>query len=168
MYPPLYYGTGGDHGAYPWTIMMPGAGEIEALLEFTLKRLSDLGVARCVIFSGHFADEQLAMIDQLAERWNAAGPAPRVMATSVNRCPDAGIAPDHAGVFESTLMAAIAPEQVDLARLRNIADAPDTDDRHDPTNPIWGVIGADPRTADLDQASDLFDRIARWLADQID
>lgn len=164
VYPPLYYGTGGDHGAYPWTIMMPEAGEIEAMLRFTLTRLSDLGIEHCVIFSGHFADEQLTMIDRLAERWNAAGAAPRVTATSVNRCPEAGMAPDHAGVFETTLMAAIAPDQVDLSRLPCLVDAPDTNDRHDPANPIWGVIGADPRTADLSEAKSLFDRLARWLA----
>lgn len=163
VYPPLYYGTGGDHGAYPWTIMMPDASEIERLLTFTLKRLSDLNVERCVIFSGHFADEQLAMIDRIAETWNALGRAPRVTATSVNRCSEAGLPPDHAGVFESTLMAAIAQETIDLSQL---PEGDDTPDRHAPDHPLWGIIGADPRGADLSKAPALFDRLAGWLASQ--
>lgn len=31
VWPALYYGTGGDHGGFPWTVMMPAAMEIEAL-----------------------------------------------------------------------------------------------------------------------------------------
>lgn len=163
VWPPLYYGTGGDHGAYPWTVMMPAATEIEALLTHTLCRLADLGVADCVLFSGHFADGQLEMIDSIAAAWNAAGRVPRISATAVNRCPTVGIAPDHAGVFETTLMAAIARDQVDLSRLASRRDAPDTANRHDPAHPIWGVIGADPRAADLKLGPALFKRLADWL-----
>jgi len=36
--PPLYYGTGGGHGAYPWTIMMDSEAEIAAQLSKTLAR----------------------------------------------------------------------------------------------------------------------------------
>lgn len=64
VWPALYYGTGGDHGDFPWTVMMPDAAEIEVLLTFSLRRLSALKVAEVVLFSGHFADEQLAMIDR--------------------------------------------------------------------------------------------------------
>ncbi len=85
----------------------------------------------------------------------------------MNRCPDAGFAPDHAGVFETTLLAAISPDTVDLSQLSSKDVAPDTDDRHDPKNPIWGVIGADPRDADLSEASALFDRLATWLAAEV-
>lgn len=166
VYPTLYYGTGGDHSAYPWTIMMPSSNEIEAILDLTLRRLSDLGVQRCVLFSGHFADEQIDMIDRLAESWNAGGLAPRVTATSVNQCPTAGMPPDHAGEFETTLLTGIAPETVNLSRLPSLEDAPDTGDRHDPQNPIWGVIGSDPRITDVVRGPELFGRLAEWLASQ--
>lgn len=168
VYPPLYYGTGGDHGEYPWTIMMPACDEIEALLRYTLKRLAALAVERVVIFSGHFAEGQLDMIDRLAEEWNAAGKAPGVTSTSVNRCPDAGIPPDHAGVFETTLMSAVSPDSVDLSQLPGFDVAPDEGDRHDPRNPIWGVIGADPRLADLSAGPYLFEQLSRWLAGMAD
>lgn len=163
VYPPLYYGTGGDHGAYPWTVMMPEAAEIEAMLDFTLHRLSAMEVERCMIVSGHFATEQLAMIDRIAARWNANGAPPRVTATAALRCPSLGMKPDHAGTFETVLMAAIAPETVALDRLQPLASAPDTPDRHDPKSPIWGVMGADPRLADLSEGPALFGRLVDWL-----
>jgi len=59
VYPPLYYGTGGGHGTYPWTVMMPGAAEIEGLLRHTLERFETLGVRLAILFTGHFADEKL-------------------------------------------------------------------------------------------------------------
>lgn len=164
--PPLHFGTGGGHGAYPWTIMMHGPEQIEDLLRRTAQRLQAMEVARLVVFSGHFADEQLAMIDRFAWGWNATGAKLHVTATAVNRCPDAGIDPDHAGAFETLLMHAIAPETVDLSQLATRDDAPDNVDRHDPKSPIWGVIGKDPRTADLTESAALLDRMTLWLARQ--
>ena len=35
VYPPLYWGTGGGQGAYSWTVMMPEAADIAAILRFT-------------------------------------------------------------------------------------------------------------------------------------
>ena len=72
---------------------------------------------------------------------------------------------DHAGEFETLLMMAVARDQVDLSRLSKAAD---TVDRHDPENPIWGVIGADPRAADVADAQPLFNRMVRWLVGAID
>jgi creatinine amidohydrolase len=166
VYPPLYYGTGGDHSAYPWTVMMPTGREIEAIIQHTIRRLAELGVKCCVIFSGHFAGEQLDMIDRIAEGWNAAGLPPRIVATAVNRCPSSGMPPDHAGAFETLLTQAIAPDRVELGLLPGTLQAPDTFDRHDPAGPIWGIIGADPRTADLAEAPHLFARLVAWLTSQ--
>lgn len=142
VWPALYYGTGGDHGRFPWTVMMPTTTEIEALLTFTLCRLSDLGVAEAVLFSGHFADEQLAMIDRITDSWNATGAPPHVRALSVNRAEVPGFAADHAGLFETTLLDGVEPGLSDLARL---GDAADDRDRFDDRSPLWGIVGADPR-----------------------
>ena len=164
--PPLYYGTGGGHGQYPWTIMRQGPEQIEDLLRRTADRLREMGVERLVIFSGHFADEQLELIDRFSEVWNANYAKPRVTATAVNRCPEADIEPDHAGRFETLLLNAIAPDTVDLSRLPSLDNAPDRFDRNDPQSPIWGVIGQDPRTADLTESGVLLDRMVHWLARQ--
>ena len=105
VYPPLWWGTGGGHGAYPWTVMMPGPDEVAAILHYTLERLEALGVRQVVLFTGHFADEQLVMIARIAAAWNAdAGPLVTV-ALGVNGNADAPFQPDHAGLFETTLLA---------------------------------------------------------------
>src|SRR5690606_14111351 len=83
--PPLYYGTGGGHGVYPWTIMMEAETEIAALLRKTLSRLDDFDFKVAVLFSGHFADEQIAMIKRLARDWNQGRSNMTVLAFAMNR-----------------------------------------------------------------------------------
>jgi creatinine amidohydrolase len=167
VWPPLYYGTGGGHGAFPWTVMMPGAVEIEGLLFYTLRRLADLGVAKVMLFSGHFADTQLVMIDAIAAKWNATEQSPRLYSTAVNRAVIDGFPPDHAGLFETTLLDGLAPDLVDLTQLAPIDIAPDTVDRFDPSSPLWGVVGADPRTAPPVPRDALTARVAQWLVDYV-
>jgi creatinine amidohydrolase len=161
VWPVLYYGTGGGHGAFPWTVMMPTETEIVALLRFTLHRLSQLGVGEAVLFSGHFADEQLAMIDTLATTWNSDGHPPKLHSLSVNRAAIPDFTPDHAGLFETTLLQGIDTRLVDLARLGSSAD---NKDRFDPGSPLWGIVGADPRQTPPLLPGDLAERLTEWLA----
>jgi len=170
VHPPLYYGTGGDHARYPWTVMMDTDHEIAALLYKTLARAQDFGVRLAVLFSGHFADGQLSMIDAIARTWNRRGGSLHILATSVNRIGGLPLAPDHAGIFETTLLGGLWPERVDLGRLPALAEAPLApgdvwaDGRHDPGHPIWGVIGPDPRAYDAASAPALVAASATWLA----
>ena len=159
VHPVLHHGTGGGHGGYPWTVMMPDGTEITALLNRTLSRLRDFGVARVVLLTGHFADEQQAMVDQLATEW--VGQGIEVVATSVNRS-GIDMPPDHAGAFETLLLHAMHP---DLVRMDALGDEPDHPDRHDPRHPIWGVVGADPRGVDLGRSSDLLEAMVSWMAE---
>ena len=151
--PTLYYGTGGGHTAYPWTIMAP-VETIAELLRQSLQRLSDFGVRLAVLFTGHFADEQLAMLDSVADAWNAGSTGLRVLALAVNRT-DASVPPDHAGVFETSLLSAMWPGRVAIDRLPSLSDTPSIDPgedvmgvhRHDPAHPLHGVFGPDPRSS---------------------
>ncbi|MCC5974690.1 MAG: creatininase family protein [Rubellimicrobium sp.] len=171
VFPVLHYGTGGGHGDYPWTIMVR-QDQIEPLLVRSIQRLSDFGVTTVVLFSGHFAGEQIAMIDAVARDWNNTGSPLRVMSFAVSQATDCGIAPDHAALFETTLLAAIHP---DLVRLDRLPDAPAADPggnpmgphRHDPSHPLYGIFGPDPRQFDLAAARPLLDRIVTWLLDAI-
>ena len=165
VWPALYYGTGGGHGDFPWTVMMPDATEIETLLTFTLRRLARLGVARAVLFSGHFADEQLAMIDRIATTWNAAGQAPIVRALSVNRAPVPDLPPDHAGLFETTLLDGVSPG---LSDLNQLGSEPDLPDRFDPASPLWGIVGTDPRRVSAVDAKELVASVTAWIVEQAD
>ncbi len=168
MLPLLYYGVGGGHTAYPWTIMADAAGPIRSLLEQSLRRLHAFGVRTAVLFTGHFADEQLELVDELAADWNRLGSGMRVLALSVNRAP-ARIAPDHAGVFETSLLSALHPDRVELARLPSLELAPDTGpDRHDPGHPLHGVFGPDPRTFDPATAGDLLAEIVAWVISNVE
>jgi creatinine amidohydrolase len=174
VYPPLYYGTGGGHGHYPWTIMMPGEAEIEAQIVLTLERLSTFGVKLAVLFSGHFAPTQLGMIDRIADSWNSVGSSLKVLATAVNRIEGLPLDPDHAGIFETTLLASLWPKLAQLDRLPTLKAAPlradennFADARHDPAHPIWGVFGPDPRHFRPEQAKPLLDASVEWLTMQV-
>ena len=51
VFPTLYFGTGGGHSQYPWTVMMPSGDPICALLEHALARLEEFGVRQAVLFA---------------------------------------------------------------------------------------------------------------------
>ena len=170
VYPPLWWGTGGGHSDYPWTVMLPGAGEIAAILGFTLSRLQNLGVRQAVLFTGHFADEQLALIARIAAEWNAPGGSLTAKALGVNGNPAAPLPPDHAGRFETTLLAAFHPQTVEMsllppARPDEAGEDPYGPQRHHPGHSLHGIFGPDPRGFAPDQAQDLRQAMARWLAE---
>jgi creatinine amidohydrolase len=173
VYPALHYGTGGGHGAYPWTVMLKTPEELEAALRFTLQRLNDFGVEKVLLFSGHFPDEQLAMIDRLAAEWNKPNSPMRVAASAVSRIPGLEFAPDHAGLFETTLLHGLHPELVHEHRLP-VKKANETESdpygaqRHEPDHPLWGIFGPDPRGFDKAKAGPLVEAIVAHLAALVD
>jgi creatinine amidohydrolase len=172
--PPLYYGTGGGHIQYPWTIMMTSPDEIRILISQSLRRLQEFGFQVSILFTGHFADEQLAMIDEIGRAWESeSSNSMRVLSLGVNRHMDSPVEPDHAGIFETSLLAAMWPEHVHLDRLPSLTDAPSADPagdtrgahRHQPDHPLWGVFGPDPRLYDQSAAHRLLESQVSWLAD---
>jgi creatinine amidohydrolase len=148
---------------------MPDQTEIAALLRQTLTRLQAFGVRHAVLFTGHFADEQLAMIATLANDWNAAGGPLRALALGVNGNPDAPLPPDHAGRFETTLLAAYQPQAVDLSQLPpprpdEAGEDPYGAQRHAPDHSLHGIFGPDPRGYIAGEAAGLRHTMAAWLA----
>jgi creatinine amidohydrolase len=169
VYPPLWWGTGGGHGEYPWTVMMPDQAELAPLLLQTLARLQTFGVKQVILFTGHFADEQLSMIAGLASQWNAQNARLAALALGVNGNEDALLPPDHAGRFETTLLAAFQPQTVDLALLPPAKPSEDGEDpfgpqRHNPAHSLHGVFGADPRGYHPEDEAPLRQSMAKWLA----
>jgi creatinine amidohydrolase len=170
--PALHYGTGGGHGDYPWTIMLQTPTEIAAQLSFTIAKLKSFGFKLVVLFSGHFPDQQLNMIDELAAQHSDASTT--IFATAVNRIEGLTFKPDHAGIFETTLLSAMWPNLVQLDRLPSLTSAPlvqgDSDFgnmRHNPDHPIYGVFGPDPRAFDATQAQPLLNASVSWLAAEV-
>lgn len=167
--PALHYGTGGGHGDYPFTIMMSKPDEIEAQLSFTISRLETFGFKKIIVVSGHFPDEQLDMIDRLAAKHSQ--PNFTVFAIAVNRIEGLDIPPDHAGVFETTLLYAMHPNLVQMDRLSSLANVPLTSDdwaesRHNPKHPVFGVVGPDPRSFQPIRAATLLGAAVDWLVKQ--
>ena len=171
--PPLYYGTGGGHGDYPWTIMVESA-EIVPLLRTTLARLASFGVRNVVLMSGHFAGEQIDMIQSLAAEMQAEGAGLRVEALAVNMA-QLELAPDHAALFETTLLGALWPDRVRIDLLPPLATTPSMDpggnqmgpQRHDPAHPLYGIFGPDPRHYDPAKAAGLLDAMVAWVIGRV-
>lgn len=161
--PPLYYGTGGSHKNYPWTIMMDGEVEIRAQLEKTLSRLEEFDVQLAVIFTGHFAPEQLEMISSISSNWSKSEKRMKVIDLAINMPLESAPSPDHAGIFETTVLSRFEPETINLSKLPTLAEAPAVDPngdpygihRHDPSHVLWGVFGPDPRNFDPANADTL-------------
>ncbi len=168
--PALHYGTGGGHGDYPFTIILAKPDEIEAQLAFTIAKLKSFGFKKVIVFSGHFPDAQLDMIDLLAA--SHSDKDIEVFASAVNRIEGLDIPPDHAGVFETTLLYAMHPNLVQIDRLPLLTDAPLTTDdwsetRDDPKHSVYGVFGPDPRSFDPERAPTLLAVAVDWLADRV-
>lgn len=169
--PAYYQAVGGEHSRYPWTIMSDSPEAIETLLGETLARLSELGVRRAVILSGHFADEQRDLVTRVADRWNTTDAALHAVARTLGQAPEPPVAPDHAGRFESLLLHAISPELVHVDALPDPDSFPAPDgedpyghDRHRAEHPLHGVFGADPRRLDVETAAPLLEHLVRWTA----
>lgn len=174
--PPLYYGTGGAHGAYPWTIMMDTDAEITALLMKSLERWETLGVETLVLFTGHFAGEQVEMIKKVEASWGAGEHSMHVLALSDAMVPEMELAPDHAAIYETSVMGALEPELVQLDRLPSLETTPSPDpegntwgpQRHETSHPLYGIFGDDPRHYDSAQAGRVLDQVIDWLCKQVE
>jgi creatinine amidohydrolase len=161
--PPLYFGTGGGHGNFPWTIM-PSKEKIEPLLETTLERLRDFGVKQVVLYSGHFPDEQVEMIHTLVKNFSTTEFRVDALAPSLAR-DSLPIPGDHAALFETALMLGIAPEHVFLQNLPNVTDAPDVlaTRMTDALHPLYGIYGPDPREMPETLPRELSEAMLKWI-----
>jgi len=173
VYPTLYYGTGGGHAAFPWSIIPPSGEEIAVLLAYSLERLDAMGVELAVLFTGHFAPDQVAMVKGVAEVWNASGRRMRALGLAVNEPTGLPIGPDHAGRFETTLLHAIlpdlvAPELIPAPRDGEAGEDPWGPARYDREHSLWGIVGPDPRDFDPADGPGLLDACVTWVLAEVD
>ena len=97
----------------------------------------------------------------------------KLIATAVNRIEGLPFSPDHAGVFETTLLGGLWPDRVQIDRLPSVETAPLAHDdtweagRHDQLHPLWGVIGADPRSYEAHQGPSLIAACTKWLLGRV-
>ena len=172
--PPFFFGLGGGHGAYPWTILMEKQSQIEPLLQNTLMRFQDFGLRMCLIFTGHFAADQVRMIKEIAEKWNKRNDKMKTLALSVSELPNSTLKPDHAGIFETSLLAAISQDLVNIEYLPPVSTHPANDPfddawgkhRHNKQHPLYGIFGQDPRTFEMEEGERLLAQMLEWVCDE--
>ncbi len=163
VYPPLHYGIGGGHGQFPWTIMTDVA-TLGPLLRTTVQRLADFGLKHIVLFTGHFPDEQLDLIADVARAQTSHGL--RVDAYSpISPGTELSIEGDHAGLFETSLMAGLDKAHVHLDRIPEATTT--ASDRNDHSDPLYGVGGPDPRNMTDEGAAELTRSLVDWIVNQI-
>ncbi len=133
--PVSYWAAGGV--PYPYTLKLP-ISVIEPLLTTVFEQFGEMGFRVIVAFTGHFGIEQTLVLKRAAHTVMSRSPVTILPITTYDLVSERYTG-DHAGIGETSLLAALHP---DLVRL----DAVPTEARLD------GVIGADPRgsaTAEL-------------------
>jgi creatinine amidohydrolase len=178
--PPFYYGTGGGHVGYKWTMILDEA-LVRPILAATLEHLARFGCRVVVLLTGHYAGEQVRMVHSLAEEASARHPAARFIGLTEpeisTALPGDRYPGDHAAKYETSIALALAAEWVKLGRLTPGHDAalvtlPETPRRdgrqYDPADPLYAIWGEDPRTAaSVEIGRALVDEITRRLVERV-
>jgi creatinine amidohydrolase len=184
--PTFYYGTGGGHLGYKWTIIVE-EGPLRTLLSATLEHLAECGFRVVVLLTGHYAGEQVRLVHSLAAEADARH-APRCRFLGLTEpavsTPEPGdrAAGDHAAKYETSIALALDPTWVRLEALTPGRDPdrvtlPQTpragqDGRegrqYEPTDPLYAIWGQDPgRHASAELGSRLVEEITGRLAGQV-
>lgn len=178
--PTFFYGTGGGHVDYKWTMILTES-QIAPLIEATLDHLARQGFAVVVLLTGHYPREQVDMVHRLAQAAQSRHPRVRFIGLTEPEVttpqPGDGYGGDHAAKYETSLALALAPEWVRLDRLTTGRDPgrvtlPDTPrgdvPTHDPKHPLYAIYGQDPRTsASKELGEQLLEEIVSRLGLQI-
>jgi creatinine amidohydrolase len=179
--PTYFYGTGGGHVGYKWTLILPEA-QIAPLISATLDHLAKQGFKVVVLLTGHYAGEQVQMVHRLAQEAQTRHPEVHFLGLTEPEIttPEPGdqYGGDHAAKYETSIALALNPNWVHLDHLTAGHDPakatlPDTPRKnastHDPTHPLYAIYGQDPRTAASKELGDkLVSEIVARLAMQVE
>jgi creatinine amidohydrolase len=179
--PTFYYGTGGGHVGYKWTLMLPEP-QITPLIEATLDHLARQGFKVVVVLTGHYPKEQVDMVHRLAREAQRRHPHVRFIGLTEPEIttpePGDGYGGDHAAKYETSIALALNPNWVHLDQLTagrepSRVALPDTPRKevatHDPAHPLYAVHGQDPRiTAFKELGEKLVAEIVSRLAGQVE
>jgi creatinine amidohydrolase len=171
--PALFYGTGGGHKHYRWTIMTDAAGALSDMLTLTLTRLADFGFRVMVLITGHYPGEQTSMIKVAADRHEQTGNPGTVLALSDLELGLGLLERDHAGLYETSIMQALDASLIHLENLPTQEESPIdrstgwSDERHAPEHPLYGIFGQDPRNCEAQTSRQLLQRILADLVERV-
>jgi creatinine amidohydrolase len=179
--PTFFYGTGGGHVGYKWTLMLPEP-QIVPLIEATLDHLAHQGFKVVVLLTGHYAKEQVDMVHRLAQEAQQRHPHVKFIGLTEPEIttpqPGDAYGGDHAAKYETSIAMALNPDWVHLDHLTaghdpaqvTLPDTPRKDaSTHDPTHPLYAIYGQDPRaTASKELGEKLVSEIVSRLASQVE
>ncbi len=178
--PTFFYGTGGGHVGYKWTIILPEE-QIRPILETTLDHLSKFGFRVVVVLTGHYPKEQVDMAHRLAEEACERNPKTKYIGLSMPEVstplPGDTRRGDHAAKYETSIAMALNPAWVKMENLTadhdpeqvTTSDTPRSErPSHDPTNPLYAIYGDDPRTtASVENGKLLVSGIVKELSSKV-
>lgn len=158
--PTFYYGTGGGHTDFKWTIILP-ENLIRPVIGATIDRLVLFGFKVVVLVTGHYPSEQVNMVHELAAETGARYPGVRCIGLTepeiTTPLPGDAYPGDHAAKYETSIAMRLEPGWVKMANLHAGRDPdqvtlPNTPrDANSPIlNPdhaLYAIYGEDPRTA---------------------
>jgi creatinine amidohydrolase len=179
--PTFFYGTGGGHIGYKWTIIL-SEGQIRPILQTTLNHLAMFGFKVVVLMTGHYPSEQVNMVHGLAAEAAQRYPGTRFIGLTepeiTSPLPGDTFAGDHAAQYETSLGMSLNPTWVrldylsagrDPARVTLPITPQGSDSMRDPAHPLYAIYGKDPRTTASKALGDLLlIEIVDRLANQVE
>jgi creatinine amidohydrolase len=171
VYPPVFFGAGGGHLAWPHTFMVDSEPMI-AIVTDLLWGFERDGFRRAILLSGHYPNRS-EYLEAAIRSYFQDGGKMKVLALVENQIPNGR--GDHAALYETSFMLYLHPETVDMGLLVDLpGEAMDpkktvnwmVDDFKG--HPCYGLVGMDPRhqaSAQLGQqmTDDLLDYLQGWL-----
>ncbi len=179
--PTFFFGTGGGHVGYKWTLILDEH-KIKPLLEATLDHLAKQGFKVVVILTGHYPGEQVDLVHRLASEAGRRNPGVRFIGLAEREVttPQPGDrgSGDHAAKYETSIGMTLNPAWVRMDLLTEgrdpaattLATTPKRDaPTHDPRHPLYAIYGQDPRTTASSELGDkLITEIVSRLAAKVE
>ena len=172
VYPPVFFGSGGGHTAWPSSFMVSAEPMIQLVTEL-LQGFERDGYCRAVLISGHYPNRP-EYLHTARHVYLEAGGTMDVLTLIESEV--RGGHGDHAAKYETSYMLHLLPELVDLNRLhagpKDDLTGPDevvnwmTPEYQDHAN--YGLVGIDPRvhaSAEVgrEETERLLDFLAAWV-----
>lgn len=178
--PTFFYGTGGGHAAYKWSLILPEK-RITPIIEATLDHLAAQGFKVVVVLTGHYPPEQVKMVHRLTGEAQARHPKVRFIGLAeadVTTAEPGDSAPgDHAGKYETSIAMALNPAWARIDMLTPGRDPakvtlPGTPRKdapmQDPREPLYAIYAeAPPATASKELGEKLVNEIVSRLAEKV-
>jgi creatinine amidohydrolase len=172
VYPPVYFGSGGGHGAWPHSYMVSAEPMSRIVAELLVGFERD-GYRAAILVSGHYPNRKEYLDAAVTAYMNGNGTM-RVLAIVENQIE--GIGGDHAAKYETSAMMFLDPSTQDLSTLKRepTGDAGGPEERINwmgeahRGHPCYGLVGVDPRrhatvSVGRDSTERLINALAAWL-----